>query len=738
MAEGQVELLAPAGSVEAFYAAIHAGADAVYLAGNKYGARAYADNFSQEELVRCIRYAHIWERKVYLTVNTLMKEHEIQQLYDYIRPYYEAGLDACIVQDLGAFQCLKKWFPLMELHVSTQMTITGVNGAKLLGELGAVRIVPARELSLDEIRKMKTESGLEMETFIHGAMCYCYSGQCLFSSLLGGRSGNRGRCAQPCRLPYEVKHDKGGGKECFPLSLKDMCTIEHIEALMDAGIDSFKIEGRMKKPEYTAGVTAIYRKYIDLKKKNPNRKLTFQKEDLQQLSALYIRSERQDGYYFKQNGADMVTLDSPAYSGSDDVLLSELRRKYIEVRPKKSVNMDARIVKGEKAFLMLECEYLTAFVEGDVVSVAQNTPLCVESIQKQLCKLGDTCFEVEHINIDTDGDSFYPVKALNELRREAVRVLENMLIEANGLCVERSIEGGAAVRIDERNLSCRKHPDDSKDASHSDEAGWSVVLSTIEQTRAFEKHLKSSKRSYERVYLESELLLQGVELSDVIRSQRIYVALPYCMRAKDEPKIQQLIETAGTIKCRGVLVRNIEEYAWLKRNGYEGEILADSGLYIWNRESLQFWKERTSGVSCPLELNRNEWYALFKEEAFEKMVYGRIPMMVTANCVVKTTDKCRAFGAPFSVELTDRYKKHFPVVADCIYCMNIIYNSVPLSLHKDLVKSRSDYHKKLVFTVETEAETKAVLDFFEKITSGDNVEPPYRDYTTAHEKRGVE
>ena len=263
MSELKVELLAPAGNKEAFLGAIHAGADAVYLAGNKYGARAYADNFSEEELLFCIRYAHIWGKKVYMTVNTLLKEWELSDLYDYLLPYYEAGLDACIVQDLGVFQYIKEHFPSLEIHVSTQMTITGAYGAAFLKELGATRLVPARELSLEEIRHIKKQTGLEVETFIHGAMCYCYSGQCLFSSILGGRSVNRGRCAQPCRLPYTVTAGTVRREECYPLSLKDMCTIEHIPELIEAGIDSFKIEGRMKKPEYTAGVTDVYRRCMD-------------------------------------------------------------------------------------------------------------------------------------------------------------------------------------------------------------------------------------------------------------------------------------------------------------------------------------------------------------------------------------------------------------------------------------------------------------------------------------------
>ena len=234
MNNNRVELLAPAGNKEAFIGTINAGADAVYLGGTKYSARAYADNFETEDIIFCIRYAHLRGKKVYLTVNTLMKENEINGLYDYIQPLYIAGLDACIVQDFGAFIFLQKHFPDMELHASTQMTITGPDSAKMLKEMGATRIVPARELSLSEIKILKKESGLEIETFIHGAMCYCYSGQCLFSSILGGRSGNRGRCAQPCRLPYDVNNTTSKNKDTYPLSLKDMCTLEHIDKLIQA------------------------------------------------------------------------------------------------------------------------------------------------------------------------------------------------------------------------------------------------------------------------------------------------------------------------------------------------------------------------------------------------------------------------------------------------------------------------------------------------------------------------
>ena len=279
----KVELLAPAGNYESFLGAVHAGADAVYLGGARFGARAYADNFTEEEVCRAIRYAHIYGRKVYLTVNTLVKEREFHDIYQYLLPFYEEGLDGVIVQDLGVFQAVGEWFPALARHVSTQMAVTGFRGAEYLRALGAERIVPARELSLAEIKEIKKRTDIEIETFIHGAVCYCYSGQCLFSSVIGARSGNRGRCAQPCRLPYRTpdgsskeeplwksRLGRSNGKHIYPLSLKDMCTVELLGELIEAGIDSFKIEGRMKSPEYAAGVTGIYRKYIDRYYEDPS------------------------------------------------------------------------------------------------------------------------------------------------------------------------------------------------------------------------------------------------------------------------------------------------------------------------------------------------------------------------------------------------------------------------------------------------------------------------------------
>ena len=337
----KVEILAPAGSYESFRAALGAGADAVYAGGSRFGARAFADNFTQDELVRAVGEAHLFGRKFYLTVNTLLKDNEIDELYDYLAPLYEAGLDAVIVQDAGVIEYIRDVFPRLDIHASTQMTVTGSYGAKFLEEQGVTRVVPARELSLGEIRQIREETGLEIECFVHGALCYCYSGQCLLSSMIGGRSGNRGQCAQPCRLPYTVN-----GKKKYYLSPKDICTLEIIPDLVDAGIDSFKIEGRMKKPEYVAGVTSMYRKYADLYLEKGRAGFKVLPEDREMLMDLYNRGGFSEGYYKNHNGREMMALDRPSHTGVPA--------------------LKVRSQKGRE----LQCTALTDIRPGDVIDIA--------------------------------------------------------------------------------------------------------------------------------------------------------------------------------------------------------------------------------------------------------------------------------------------------------------------------------------------------------------------------------
>ncbi len=423
--EKRTELLAPAGNMECFYAAMSAGADAVYAGGMRFGARAYAGNFSEEELIRAIDYAHLFGKKMYLTLNTLTKESEMHDLPEFLKPLYEAGLDGVIVQDLGIFKHLRENFPLLPLHASTQMALTGVYGAELIKSLGAVRIVPARELSVGEIREIHEKTGMEIECFIHGAMCYCYSGMCLMSSMLGGRSGNRGRCAGPCRQPYG-----GKGSDKYPLSMKDLSSIMQLPDMIEAGVDSMKIEGRMKAPEYVAGVTAIYRKYLDLYYEKGREGFKVDKKDEEELLSLYSRSGLNPGYFNRHNGQEMITMRRGSYSRAlpDD---SEVKIMQLPVRGK------AVVREGEPLILEIEAlsyhedgssDRITVTEKGAPAESAKNRPMEEKQIRKQLNKTGGSNFVFDSLEISVSGNVFIPVSALNDLRRQAFGKLAKELL----------------------------------------------------------------------------------------------------------------------------------------------------------------------------------------------------------------------------------------------------------------------------------------------------------------------
>lgn len=421
----KVELLSPAGDFETLIGAINAGADAIYLAGNKFGARAYAKNFSNEELIEAIDVAHLFGKKIYLTLNTLIKQNEFDELYDFLKPLNDKKLDGIIVQDAGVVNYVHKTFPDIEIHLSTQLSIMSESTPNYFKQFGVTRIVPARELSLAEIKNIKSSSNIEIECFIHGAMCYSYSGMCLFSSILGGRSGNRGRCAQPCRLPYSINDNK----DKYLLSMKDMCTLNMIGDLIEAGIDSFKIEGRMKKPEYSAFVTSIYRKYID--EYYSTHHVSVSNHDIELLNNMYIRSERSEGYYHRHNSKDMITVEKPSYNGASDDVATTIRKKYIENKPKLDVCMDAYVNVNEPIILSVRYNDINFTIEGKIVDEALKTPMNEAQINKQIVKTGDTYFNVTECNSYITGNVFVPIKELNELRRTALLKLKEEIIECN-------------------------------------------------------------------------------------------------------------------------------------------------------------------------------------------------------------------------------------------------------------------------------------------------------------------
>ncbi|MCR4705338.1 MAG: U32 family peptidase [Lachnospiraceae bacterium] len=741
----KVELLAPAGNYSSFVGAIAAGADAVYIGGRMYGARAYADNFSDEEVCRAIRYAHLCGRKIYMTINTLMKQREIDELADYMRPFYEEGLDGVIVQDMGAICLFKAQFPDMEIHASTQLTITGVYGAEYLKELGITRVVPARECSLEEIRRIRNEVGIEVEAFIHGAMCYSYSGQCLFSSMLGGRSGNRGRCAQPCRLPYRVTSsmDKTHSsknphkEEYYPLSLKDMCTLSVLPELLKAGIDSFKIEGRMKSPEYAAGVTALYRKYIDRYYADPHAPYMVDPDDLKALMSLYIRSDIQDGYYFKHNGKEMITPGKPGYLKTDDKLLQRIRERYLNDIRRVTVSESVYLTPGEPSVLVLTSvnnsgEGVAVSVSGDVAEAAQKSPLSEEAVRKQLLKAGDSLFSVSDCNVVLSGNVFMPVKSLNSLRREGFAALEEALLSSYKRHSQK-----ADLNASEEEDTLIPHMIRAK------EARYPYLAAEVRTLPALKAVLEAAYIG--RVYIDADLLMSDPEAILALKSavdKVLYVSMPYILRARDDDWLiafrKEILEGEDKTLFSGILARNTETLGFLKGIGYSGGIMCDAGLYSWNRSARLFWRKRGYAFTYPLECNREDLVAPGLNG--EMILYGRTPLMLSANCVRKTCFSCKNEGNEY-LFLHDRYGTAFPVLTDCRHCMNIIYNSLPLSLHgfSGQISSFAEGGR-LCFTTERVEEVRQVLSlyqgFFDDEHQGNALAP--FSFTKGHYKRGAE
>ncbi len=770
----RVELLAPAGGYETMIGAFNAGADAVYLGGSKFGARAYADNFDRDQVLDAITYAHLNGKKIYMTVNTLVKEREFGELYEFMLPFAQKKLDGVIVQDLGVMKFIRDEFPEIELHASTQQTVTGVNGARLLKKLGCCRVVPARELSLSEMVAIRNEADVEVEAFIHGAMCYCYSGVCLFSSMVGERSGNRGRCAQPCRLPYQ-SGSSFGKDECYPLSLKDMCTINIIPQLIEAGIDSFKIEGRMKKPEYAAGVTALYRKYIDMYYEKPSMEIKVSREDIDILKSLYLRTEISEGYYNRHNGREMVTIGSPAYNGTSEKVLSEIREKYLDKTHKIGCEISCEIVLGQPVVLsMCVCrdgEEIWESVTGNMVDVASKRPIDEETVKKQLLRLGNTNFSAENIvvKIDDKGKSeglFVPVSELNDLRRSLCEKMEKALL------------GDKEAVIYDNNFDDISLKDFSKVRGDIQ-----VLVNTKDQLDAVLDCL-SDDIKVSGIYIDSNLIynldFESVRNLKNLCSEKnikIIAALPFITRNEDwmkENDIEDIIDKAYDGIFDGVLVRNLEQIGIVfeKHNerGKSIDVITDYGVYVWNRESaalLTELPELVSGISSPLELTFHELKEMaqsVKTRLSRNMpitynIYGRAPMMVSAGCIKKTLDNCSGRMGKHHVERTnliDRMGNNMVVTTNCRNCYNVIWNTYPTSLHKKLdkiVEAELFDHFRLDFTVENARETGNIIRAYAKclerteklsdnkkrsnITENIDVFDDLK-FTTGHFKRGVE
>lgn len=699
------ELLAPAGSLEILKGVIESGADAVYVGGSMFGARAYANNFTEEELLEAIDFAHLRGVKVYLTVNTLIKNSEFSKLYDYLLPYYKRGLDAVIVQDIGVVKAIHEYFPSMEIHTSTQMTVTGADGVRFLSQFGVTRVVMAREVSLAEMKRIHEKTGMELEAFVHGALCYSYSGQCLFSSILGGRSGNRGRCAQPCRLPYTVE----GKKDEYILSLKDMCGIKALDKLHDAGVYSLKIEGRMKQLEYACGVVKYYRSYIDSKKPVSD-------ADYDRIKALGNRCGFTDGYYFDHNGSDMVTYVKPNFVSNAAEPSPEKRKLSIEG--------ELVLREGEPGSLTVKRGDVTYKATIEPVSAALKAPLDKKAAIDRINKTGDTDFEFSHIKAQIGENVFVPNGAINKLRRDAISGLCDKLLKKYYRNDARYADMSGLTALPEHVVK--------SDAAH-DEAinDYTTICSCM--TRA-QLDTLIGYECFDVFYLDFDMydrktLIQ--QFADDVKSltkqnKKVYLMMPTIFRADSSDYFVSIAKELDKVSFEGFVVKNYEEL-YLTENLFTGKkVILDHNMYTFNDVSKSaFFEHGVSGDTVPLELNSRE--IMHRNNIGSQMiVYGYYPLMTTANCVHKNTKGCDKKQK--LIYLKDRYNKSFAVCNNCKECYNTIYNSLPTMLTKNIGKLKEAGIRsfRYSFTIETPTQIKAVMD--DKVA----------EYTNGHYKRGVE
>lgn len=702
------ELLAPAGNLEIFKGVIESGADAVYVGGSMFGARAYANNFTEDELLEAIDFAHLRGVKVYLTVNTLIKNSEFSKLYDYLLPYYKRGLDAVIVQDIGVVKAIHEYFPSLEIHTSTQMTVTGADGVRFLSQFGVTRVVMAREVSLAEMKRIHEETGMELEAFVHGALCYSYSGQCLFSSILGGRSGNRGRCAQPCRLPYTVE----GKKDEYILSLKDMCGIKALDKLHDAGVYSLKIEGRMKQLEYACGVVKYYRSYIDSMKPVTD-------ADYDRIKALGNRCGFTDRYYFDHNGSDMVTYVKPNFVSNAAEPSPEKRKLSIEG--------ELVLREGEPGSLTVKRGDVTYKASIEPVSAALKAPLDKKAAIDRINKTGDTDFEFSHIKAQIGENVFVPNGALNKLRRDAISGLCDKLLKKYYRDDARYANISSMCELPEHVVK--------SDATHEDGAvnakDYTTICSCM--TRA-QLDTLISYECFDVFYLDFDMydrknLIQ--QFADDVqsltkRNKKVYLMLPTIFRADSSDYFVTIAKELDNVSFEGFVVKNYEEL-YLTENLFTGKkVILDHNMYTFNDVSKSaFFEHGVSGDTVPLELNSKE--IMHRNNIGSQMiVYGYYPLMTTANCVHKNTKGCDKKQK--LIYLKDRYNKSFAVCNNCKECYNTIYNSLPTMLTKNIGKLKEAGIRsfRYSFTIETPKQIKAVMD--DKVA----------EYTNGHYKRGVE
>ena len=817
--EKEIEILAPAGSVDRMKAAFAGGADACYIGGKNFGARAYADNPEEKELVEAIYYAHIHDKKLYMTINTLIKEDEMKGLYNYVLPYYKSGIDAILVQDFGVLKFLRENFPDLVLHASTQMTVCDTGAVGLLKQFDVKRLVLSRELSLKEVAAFKEEK-IEIECFVHGALCVCYSGQCLMSAMNGGRSGNRGSCAGPCRMSYnlyegdnssEIKPAKSLQTKPYLLSPKDICALDLIPDMVEAGIDSFKIEGRMKRPEYAALTAFLYRKWTDVFCENGKEYFNSEKaviernSDIEKLSDIYNRGSFTKGYLVNHNGLEMMANTRPNHNGvlvgkvknvitngrKNVVLISAVKElnahDVVEIRSderptepvyeftlkdgkRRGESFEANFTKGlpvkagllvyrtknevllnsineniilkpikkrikasfyaepeNELILTLYTDTASVTVNGALCLQAENRPVDEERVCQALLKLGDTEFSLDREDVDIAlvGEVFFPMSALNELRRKACEALYEEIVSKY-----KKKSQIPQAKNENRFLTKDFNPD------------YEIVVSNLVQLKTVLEIARQYKDSV-LIIINTEIfglsnLKKGV--NEVLNEDRkLYLRLPEIFRRINKEKYQRYFSKGNTgfdilSRIKGFMVRNLEEISFVEElkiiSGMQFELTADTNLYTFNSMAVETLADfNINHYTASLEQSLREIEGVRNNitvpSKLSIIVYGREELMVMTQCQWKNKDACvkelKKGQKPLPDILYIENKKNksdgkggkFPVIKDCDSCTNYIYQDVPLNLFDkmDEIKEISPDFLRLDFSFETETEVREVMKF---------------------------
>ena len=645
------EILAPAGGMESLIAGVRSGANGVYLGVKAFNARRNAGNFDYDELKTAVAYCHKRGVKVYLTLNILISDDEWELAYDTVKKSLKAGIDAFIIQDIGAAKMIREHFPQARLHGSTQMSIMTPAGAKAAEEMGFSRIVLPREMSLDEIKEIRQSTNLELEMFVHGALCMCVSGQCYLSSVIGSRSGNRGLCAQPCRLPFTAKGDKN---ECA-LSLKDLSLIEHLSEL--DGIVSLKIEGRMKRPEYVSAAVTAVRNAIDG---------SYTDNDSRRLKSVFSRSGFTDGYFTAEMGADMFGTRQKEDVVSAKDVLKDISHNYDNENPLLPMDIKFTCLDGKPCSLSASAMGKTVTVVGDVPEKAIHKPMTEEGLQARLSKLGGTQFYANRIEITLDDGLILPVSKINELRRKAVEE------------IERQDE----VKVDAKPLE--KAAPANKNA---------VPYATAS--------FKSAEQIPNRHPFKNVFIPLDSSLEDFV-DNRAGVVLPRGLFGIEDEVKKQLIKLkkAGVAKA---LCGNIGSYTLAKEMGFE--VFGDFGLNIYNSESANMIDNPILSFELTLEqANR------INAENTGIIVYGKMPIMLTRNCPIKNSIGCYACAK--QGKLTDRKGYEFEVLCSKYPCVEML-NTHPIYMLDRLSEIKTDFVH-FYFSNEKADEVSHIIDMYKK------------------------